>query len=131
MKRTIKDLVGLKGRTVLLRVDFNVPIDENGKILDNTRLVNALPTIRYLIKQKAKVVLLDINNFTELLKKEVEQKLNKKIEALKNVGDFFEVNEKVGEKRKQIFEIVAKNKNLKIETVTKNKIKILVVTKIN
>ena len=81
--------------------------------------------------EKAKVVLLDINNFTELLKKEVEQKLNKKIEALKNVGDFFEVNEKVGEKRKQIFEIVAKNKNLKIETVTKNKIKILVVTKIN
>ena len=58
MKRTIKDLVGLKGKVVLLRVDFNVPIDENGRIADATRIINALPTIRYLIKQKAKVVIL-------------------------------------------------------------------------
>lgn len=58
MKRTVKDLVGLKGKTVLVRVDFNVPVDENGKILDNTRVVKALPTIRYLVKQKAKVVLM-------------------------------------------------------------------------
>ena len=58
MKRTVKDLVGLNGKVVLLRVDFNVPVDETGKILDNTRIVNALPTIKYLIKQKARVVLL-------------------------------------------------------------------------
>ena len=58
MKRTVKDLVGLKGKVVLLRVDFNVPIDETGRILDTTRIVNALPTIKYLIKQKARVVLL-------------------------------------------------------------------------
>ncbi len=58
MKRTIKDLVNLKGKVVLLRVDFNVPIDEGGKILDTTRIDNELPTIEYLIKQKAKVVIL-------------------------------------------------------------------------
>lgn len=58
MKRTVKDLVGLKGKVVLLRVDFNVPIDDTGKILDNTRIINALPTIKYLIKQKARVVIL-------------------------------------------------------------------------
>ena len=58
MKRTVKDLVGLKGKVVLLRVDFNVPIDENGKILDTTRIINALPTIKYLSKQQAKIVIM-------------------------------------------------------------------------
>lgn len=57
MKRTIKDLVGLKGKTVLLRTDFNVPIDANGRIMDATRIINALPTINYLVKQKAKVII--------------------------------------------------------------------------
>lgn len=58
MKRTVKDLAGLKGRVVLLRVDFNVPVDERGEILDTTRIENALPTIRYLIEKKAKVVIM-------------------------------------------------------------------------
>lgn len=58
MKRTIKDLVNLKGKVVLLRVDFNVPMDDGGKILDTTRIDNELPTIKYLTEQKAKVVIL-------------------------------------------------------------------------
>ncbi len=58
MKRTVKDLAKLKGRVVLMRVDFNVPIDDAGEILDTTRIVNALPTIKYLIDKKAKVVLM-------------------------------------------------------------------------
>ncbi len=58
MKRTIKDLVNLKGKVVLLRVDFNVPMDDSGKILDTTRIDNELPTIKYLVEQKAKVVIL-------------------------------------------------------------------------
>ncbi len=58
MKRTIKDLVNLKGKVVLLRVDFNVPIDKSGRILDSTRIVEALPTIRYLIEHEAKVVVM-------------------------------------------------------------------------
>lgn len=58
MKRTVKDLVNLEGKVVLVRCDFNVPIDDGGKILDNSRIIKSLPTINYLVEQKAKVVLL-------------------------------------------------------------------------
>ena len=58
LKRTVKDLVGLKGKVVLLRTDFNVPIDKTGRITDLNRVNAALPTIKYLIEQGAKVVIL-------------------------------------------------------------------------
>ncbi len=58
MKRTVEDLANLKGKVVLLRVDFNVPLDEGGKILDATRIMQSLPTIKYLIEKQAKVVLI-------------------------------------------------------------------------
>ena len=57
MKRTIKDISNLKGKKVLLRVDFNVPMDSGGKILDVTRIKNELPTIEYLMKRGAKVII--------------------------------------------------------------------------
>lgn len=46
----------MRGRTVLLRPDFNVPM-ENGKIADDYRIQQALPTIKYLLEQDAKVVI--------------------------------------------------------------------------
>jgi len=52
---TPKDL-DLRGKRVFLRVDFNVPLDEECKIRDDTRIKAALPTINYLLEQKAKVV---------------------------------------------------------------------------
>lgn len=55
-KKTVRD-IDVKGKRVLCRVDFNVPQDENGHITDDTRIVAALPTIKYLIEQGAKLVL--------------------------------------------------------------------------
>lgn len=52
---TIRD-VPLKGKNVFLRVDFNVPQDENGQITDDTRIREAIPTIQYLVENKAKIV---------------------------------------------------------------------------
>ena len=47
----------LEGKKVLLRVDFNVPLNESGQITDDTRIRAAIPTIKYLIDNSAKVVL--------------------------------------------------------------------------
>ena len=55
-KKTIKDIY-LKGKKVFVRCDFNVPMDEKQNITDNTRIVAALPTIKYLIEQNCKIVL--------------------------------------------------------------------------
>jgi 3-phosphoglycerate kinase len=55
-KLTIEDLE-LKGKKVLIRVDFNVPLDE-GKITDDTRIVRALPTISYIIQRGGHVILM-------------------------------------------------------------------------
>ena len=58
MKETIKD-VSLTGKRVLLRVDFNVPLDqESGRITDDTRIRESLQTIRYCLKQGASIVLM-------------------------------------------------------------------------
>ena len=55
-KKTIKD-INIEGKKVLVRCDFNVPMDENRDIMDNTRIVAALPTIKYLLEQKCKIIL--------------------------------------------------------------------------
>ncbi len=58
MKRSVKDLVNLKGKVILLRADFNVPLDGAGRIMDLNRVNESIPTIKYLIGQGAKVVIL-------------------------------------------------------------------------
>lgn len=55
-KKTIKD-IEIKGKKVLVRCDFNVPMDENQNIADNTRIVAALPTINYLVENNCAVIL--------------------------------------------------------------------------
>jgi phosphoglycerate kinase len=55
-KKTVKD-IDVKNKKVIVRCDFNVPIDENGKIVDNRRIEGALETIKYLIENDAKIIL--------------------------------------------------------------------------
>ena len=55
-KKTVKN-IDVNNKKVLVRCDFNVPINENGVITDNRRIVGALDTIKYLIQQNAKVIL--------------------------------------------------------------------------
>ena len=55
-KKTVED-IEVSGKRVLVRCDFNVPLDENGNITEDNRIVGALPTIKYLIDNGAKVIL--------------------------------------------------------------------------
>ena len=56
MKKTIED-IDVKGKRVFLRVDFNVPLDENGVVTDETRIIKELPTIKYLLSKGARLIL--------------------------------------------------------------------------
>jgi phosphoglycerate kinase len=58
MKKTIRDIRDWQGKRALVREDFNVPLNEHGQITDDTRIREALPTLRYLTGQGAKVVIM-------------------------------------------------------------------------
>ena len=56
-KKTIKD-IDVDGKRILMTVDFNVPVDDDGKVLDDFRIRQTLPTIQYLIEKQCKIVLI-------------------------------------------------------------------------
>src|SRR5688572_19284377 len=56
-KKTIED-IDLRGKKVLVRVDYNVPVDEAGNITDDARIRETLPTLKHLLEQAASLVLM-------------------------------------------------------------------------
>ena len=103
--KTIKDIKSLKNKKVLVRVDFNCPIKE-GKVVNDFRIKKALPTIKYLKKQGAKVILISHlgrpkgkrnNNFSL---KPVYNSLKKYLPKTKFINDC--IGEKVEEKIKEL-----------------------------
>ena len=86
-KKIVSDL-DLKGKVVLERADFNVPL-KDGKITNDNRIVQALPTIKYVIEQGGKLVL-----FSHLGK--VKQESDKEGLTLKPVADA--LSEKLGKR---------------------------------
>ncbi|WP_206459501.1 phosphoglycerate kinase [Anaerovorax sp. IOR16] len=57
MKKTVRD-IDVKGKHVIVRCDFNVPLNDEGTITDDIRITSAMPTVNYLIQQGAKVILM-------------------------------------------------------------------------
>ncbi len=84
-KLTVKDIKDWKGKRVLVRCDFNVPM-KDGKITDENRIQGALPTIRYLLDHGAKVVLCSHMGKPHSIFSE-EVKLNKKDKAKVEAGE--------------------------------------------
>ena len=58
MKKSIKDLGDIKGKTALVRVDVNVPLDENKNVTDDTRIQAIVPTVNFLKEKGARIVLM-------------------------------------------------------------------------
>jgi phosphoglycerate kinase len=79
-----------KGKNVLVRCDFNIPFSKEGEVLDDFRIKMALPTLNYLIKEKARVILIShLETKKEKLSLEkilpvLEKNLQKKVKFLVN-----------------------------------------------
>ncbi|MDC1236587.1 phosphoglycerate kinase [Pelagibacteraceae bacterium] len=109
--RNIQDEINLNQKKVLLRLDLNVPLD-NGKITDTTRIDKILPTINFLLKSEAKIIILShvgrpngkvVNEFSlKPICEDLKNKLNenirlvsKNIKEVKSTDLFDEQDEKI------------------------------------
>ena len=109
--KSIKDETNLKQKKVLLRLDLNVPLD-NGRITDTTRIDKILPTINFLLKNEAKIIILShvgrpkgkvVKELSlKPIREELKNKLNenirlisKNIKEIKSIDLFNDHNEKI------------------------------------
>ena len=115
--KSLKELK-LKGKRVFMRVDFNVPLNENLEVVDDTRLTAVIPTINYICEQGAKLILLSHlgrpkGEFKEEFRLEpVAKKLNSLIEPKVEY-----VNETIGEKVEDAVAALAASEVLLLENV--------------
>lgn len=56
LKRTVRD-IPLRGKTVLVRADYNVPLTDTGEIEDDFRIISSVPTLQYLLNQECKIII--------------------------------------------------------------------------
>ena len=99
--RSIKEKTNLNNKKILLRLDLNVPL-ENGKILDSTRIDKILPTLKFLINQNSKIIILShvgrpkgkiVNELTlKPICEDLEKKLNQNVKLIKK--NINEINNK-------------------------------------
>ena len=109
--RSIKDETNLNQKKILLRLDLNVPLD-NGKITDTTRIDKILPTINFLLKSEAKIIILShvgrpkgkvvselsLKPICEYLKNKLNENIrlvSKNIKEIKSTDLFNEQNKKI------------------------------------
>jgi len=116
-KKTVRD-IDVAGKKVLVRCDFNVPLNEKREITDNRRIVGALETIQYLLNQNAKVILCSHlgrpkgevkKEFSlEPVAKELERLLGKKVSLAQDV---------IGESAKQLVQNMQEGEIVLLENV--------------
>ena len=95
-KQTIRG-VNLRGRTVLVRADYNVPMTKKGTISDDLRIRASLPTLKYLLEQNCKIVIMshlgrpkgwDMKLSLEVVAKHLTELLGRKVQFVGDcVGD--------------------------------------------
>ncbi len=97
MLKSIRDFE-IKGKRVLLRTDFNIPLDEKGEIEDDFRIKQTIPTIQYLIKKGAKIILIShLGRPKGKSKKYSLKPVSSRIEELLNKKIRFTDKEEVGD----------------------------------
>lgn len=120
--KTIRNF-NFKGKRVLVRCDFNVPFDQKGKIAEDFRIKETLPTIKYLIKKRAKIILMshlgDPQKIEDLKKRKEKFTLKpvaKRLEKLLNKKIIF-LQDCLGEKTKKEIEKIKEGEIVLLENL--------------